>query len=67
MINVKLIMFVSFMKEKTMENNEKFVEFDKYCKNCQYADLPEEKDPCDECLTNPTNTNTTQPVMFKEK
>ncbi len=50
-----------------MENNEKFVEFDKYCKNCQYADLPEEKDPCDECLTNPTNTNTTQPVMFKEK
>lgn len=43
------------------------VYFDKYCKLCEYRDKEENEEPCDECLTNPVNTNCHKPVMFKEK
>ncbi len=43
-----------------------FVEFDKFCKDCKYYDKNETEEPCNECLTNPTNINSVKPVMFKE-
>lgn len=50
-----------------MENNrQKFVEFDKYCPTCKHKDLKCHEDPCDECLTNPVNTDTNQPVLYEE-
>lgn len=50
-----------------MEYSEKQVWFDKYCSTCQNAALDESKDPCNECLTYPVNTNTHVPVLYKEK
>ena len=32
------------------EDIMKNVRFDKYCKFCQYKDIPEDKDPCKRCL-----------------
>jgi len=49
-----------------MENNEKIVDFENYCKLCKHAKLAEKLDPCDECLTNPVNTNSCIPVLFEE-
>lgn len=48
-------------------NREKIVEFDKHCKNCVYKDLPETKDPCYECLTEPVNVYSHRPIKFKER
>jgi hypothetical protein len=48
-------------------NSEKEVYFDQYCKLCKYQALTEDKDPCDECLDNPVNTDSHKPVNFKEK
>ena len=38
-----------------MEYIYKEVNFPKYCPLCEYADLYEEKDPCNECLGIPMN------------
>lgn len=46
---------------------EKEVYFHEYCKLCNYKDLDESKDPCNECLTEPVNANSHKPVCFKEK
>lgn len=50
-----------------MENSEKMVYFDKYCPICKHEKTNESKDPCNECLSNPVNKNTHEPVMWKEK
>ena len=49
-----------------MEIIEKIVEFDKYCKTCQFKDLKEHEDPCHDCLNNPVNVNSKRPVNYKE-
>lgn len=49
-----------------MEIIEKIVEFDKYCKTCEYCSLDAWLDPCHECLNNPVNTNSKKPVCYKE-
>lgn len=46
---------------------DKEVDFFKYCKECKYSTINENKDPCDECLAYPTNENSEKPVNFKEK
>ena len=46
---------------------EHIVRFDEWCSKCRDQKVDETKDPCDECLSYPTNTDTTQPVLFKEK
>lgn len=38
-------------------NEEKEVYFDQYCKSCKYHGLEESKDPCNDCLAEPSNTN----------
>ena len=50
-----------------MEIKNKIVRFDKYCPKCEYCDLDEGKDPCNECLYSPANQNSQKPINFKEK
>lgn len=38
-------------------NEEKEVYFDQYCKSCKHHGLEESKDPCNDCLAEPGNTN----------
>lgn len=45
----------------------KEVYFDQYCDKCEYSDLDEAEDPCDECLSNPTNLYSHKPTNYKEK
>jgi regulator of replication initiation timing len=47
-------------------NDEKEVYFDQYCKSCKHRGLKESKDPCNDCLAEPSNTNSHKP-MNKEK
>lgn len=49
-----------------MELTEKEVYFGEYCLLCKFKDCSEEDDPCNECLTYPTNTNSHKPVNFEE-
>ena len=37
------------------DENLQEVYYDRYCKTCEHKKLPEEADPCDECLSNPVN------------
>ena len=53
-----------------MEYNDKIVEFDKYCKTCQFKDLEkntngDEPEPCNECLTECVNEYSKKPTMYK--
>ncbi len=50
-----------------MENKTKEVRFDLYCKTCKYHDLDESKDPCNDCLNEPSNENSHKPVFWEEK
>lgn len=50
-----------------MEIKNKIVRFDKYCPKCEYYDLDEGEDPCNECLYSPANQNSQKPINFKEK
>lgn len=47
--------------------NTKLVEFYKYCSTCKHADLPEEDDPCNECLTIPARESSHKPEKYEEK
>lgn len=48
-------------------NVYKEVDFYKYCPTCQYKETAEGEEPCNECLTNPSNVNSHKPVNYKEK
>ena len=50
-----------------MENREKIVDFKKYCETCEHKDVKEIKDPCNDCLDHPFNTNSHKPINYKEK
>lgn len=50
------------MDEATI--HQKFVDFCKWCYSCKHAELPENQDPCWECLTQPVNEGSTKPVNF---
>lgn len=43
------------------------VRFDEYCKKCEHEKKQENETPCDKCLDEPVNDNTSKPKMFKEK
>lgn len=45
----------------------KMVYFDKYCQTCKDKDIDESKDPCNECLSQPYNNDTHEPVCYKEQ
>ena len=48
-------------------NEEKEVYFDQYCKSCKHHGLKESKDPCNDCLTEPSNTNSHKPMNYESK
>lgn len=50
-----------------MEDHTKEVRFDQYCKSCEFKDLEETKDPCNDCLNEPCNINSHKPVYWKER
>lgn len=47
-------------------NEEKEVYFDQYCKSCKYHGLEESKDPCNDCLAEPSNTNSHKPRLEEQ-
>lgn len=50
-----------------MQTETKIVEFDKYCNRCKHWETKSTEDPCDECLTSPTNINSRKPINFNER
>lgn len=52
-----------------MENQYKIVEFDLYCNRCKYKDIKDEEgeEPCNTCLAEPVNLNSSKPIKFEEK
>lgn len=50
-----------------MDNICKEVYFNQYCKTCEYKNLKESEEPCDECLSNPINEYSHKPINYKEK
>lgn len=49
-----------------MEIVHKIVDFARYCERCKYWYTKPEDEPCNECLTNPTNVNSQKPVNYKQ-
>ena len=47
--------------------SEKEVYFHKYCKTCKNEKTPDSEEPCNECMSEPTNWNSHKPVKYKEK
>lgn len=47
----------------------KFVEFNLYCDRCKYKDVKDEngEEPCNSCLAEPVNLNSSKPIKFEEK
>lgn len=50
-----------------MEQIEKEVYFDKYCRTCEHKNLREDQEPCNECLTNPVNLYSHKPIKWKSE
>ena len=49
-----------------MEGDYLIVDFKKYCETCKHKDVKETKDPCNECLENPTNLYSHKPVKWED-
>ena len=43
------------------------VNFNTYCDLCKNKDVPETEEPCNECLSEPTNLYSTKPINFEER
>lgn len=50
-----------------MEDQYKIVLFDLWCPKCKYRDKKEEQEPCNECLEQPVNLDSTKPINWKER
>lgn len=46
--------------------HEKFVDFTTYCVQCKHRDCKDTDEPCNECLTHPTNYESMKPVKFEK-
>lgn len=42
------------------------VRFDIWCDKCKHKDVPEEKEPCCDCLSYPAAQDSERPVRFEE-
>lgn len=49
-----------------MDTGMKEVYFDQYCKTCMHLGVPEELDPCAECLEEPFNQDSHKPVRYEK-
>ena len=50
-----------------MDPKYKEVYFHEYCKKCKHEEVEDVKDPCNECLGEPTNLYSHKPIRFEEK
>lgn len=50
-----------------MNDIYKEVKFEQYCKKCKHYNKKEDEEPCDECLSNPTNLYSHKPINFEEE
>lgn len=50
-----------------MDVEYKEVDFEKYCKTCKYEKLEGFQSPCNECLENSMNIQTSKPTEWVEK
>lgn len=50
-----------------MEDNFKFVAFDKYCPKCKYHDKSSMQEPCNTCLETGARIGTEVPEEFVER
>lgn len=48
-----------------MESKEHIVEFENFCEHCKHKDNPEDSIPCNNCLNNPVNTDSKQPIEYE--
>ncbi len=48
-------------------DREKFVNFRLYCPKCKHYEVPQDKEPCNECLHYPTNVESEKPVKYEEE
>ena len=48
-----------------MEDTYKEVYYGDYCMTCKHWDLPEDEDPCHECLNEPVNLYSHKPVYYE--
>lgn len=46
--------------------NLKEVLYGNYCGKCKYRKVPENNEPCEECLTNPSRIDSHKPLKFEE-
>lgn len=46
---------------------DKEVYFYEHCKTCKYQNKSETDEPCNDCLSNPINTDSHKPVNWEEK
>lgn len=49
-----------------MELIDKEVFYYKYCTKCKHFKTPETEEPCNECLTYPSNEYSHKPIKFEE-
>lgn len=50
-----------------MDEHYHEVYFYQYCKTCKYEKVPQGKDPCHECLSEPANLCSHKPARYEEK
>lgn len=50
-----------------MYDDYKEVYYNQYCQTCKHKDLPEFKDPCHECLSEPINLESHKPIKWETK
>ena len=46
--------------------NEKEVLYSEYCSKCAHKKVKETEDPCNECLTYPSNIDSHKPLKFEK-
>lgn len=44
----------------------KEVYFHEYCKSCKHKNVKENEEPCEECLSEPTNLNSHKPLNYEK-
>lgn len=49
------------------EENNKEVRFDIWCKKCKYEKVPEDQDPCWDCLLESVRQSSMKPALWEEK
>lgn len=48
-----------------MNGETKFVDYELYCPKCKYWTKDEHEDPCNDCMSQPTNEYSTKPVCYE--